>query len=167
MWKEVKPEQLTDNAFKLIGKEWMLVAAHAHGASNAMTASWGGVGIMWGKPVAFVVIRPQRYTKTFMDSAGTFSLGIFPEDCRKMLNHMGTVSGREENKIGVCGLTEELWDSAPVFAQSRMTLICRKLFAQPMEESSFLDASVISGWYPEKDFHTLYIAEITKVLIQE
>lgn len=167
MWKEIKPEQLTDNAFELIGKEWMLVAARAHDTGNAMTASWGGVGIMWGKPVAFVVIRPQRYTKTFMDSADTFSLGIFPEECRKMLSYMGTVSGRDEDKIAACNLTEEIVDSAPVFAQSRMTLVCRKLFAQPMEESSFLDPSVISKWYPDRDFHTLYIAEITKVLIRE
>ena len=60
-WKTILPESLTDNPFQLIGKEWMLVTAKKGDQVNTMTASWGGVGIMWGKPVAFIVIRPQRY----------------------------------------------------------------------------------------------------------
>ncbi|MDO4291798.1 MAG: flavin reductase [Eubacteriales bacterium] len=166
MFREIKPEELKDNAFELIGKEWLLVAASRDGKSNAMTASWGGVGVMWGKPVAFIVLRPQRYTKTFVDSADTFSLGVFPEECRRMMSYMGTVSGRDEDKIAKCGLTESLVEGAPVFEESRLTLVCRKLFAQPMEESSFLQKETVEKWYPEKDFHTLYIAEIEKVLVK-
>lgn len=54
----------------------------------------------------------------------------------------------------------------PVFEESRMTLVCRKLFAQPMEEAAFLDQKIVDSWYPDKDFHTLYIAEIEKVLVK-
>ena len=61
--KEIKPEELQKNPFQMIGKEWLLVTAEKEGKTNTMTASWGGVGIMWGKPVAYVFIRPQRYTK--------------------------------------------------------------------------------------------------------
>ena len=96
----------------------------------------------------------------------TFSLGIFPETQREMLNYMGTVSGRTEDKIAKSGLTESLVDGAPVFEESRMTLVCRKLFAQPMEEAAFLDQKTVDSWYPDKDFHTLYIAEIEKVLVK-
>ncbi len=76
MKKEIKPEELTKNPFHMIGKEWMLVTAEKDGKVNTMTASWGGVGIMWGKPVAYVFIRPQRYTKEFIDGTDTFSLSI-------------------------------------------------------------------------------------------
>ncbi|MDD7678444.1 MAG: flavin reductase family protein, partial [Anaerovibrio sp.] len=65
-FKEIAPEELQENAFKVIGKDWLLVTGTAEGKSNAMTASWGGMGVMWGKPVAFLVIRPQRYTKEFI-----------------------------------------------------------------------------------------------------
>ena len=156
MFREIKPQEIKDNPFELIGKEWLLVAANKDGKSNAMTASWGAVGEMWGKSVVMIVIRPQRYTKTFLDQTETFSLGIFPETQREMLNYMGTVSGR----------TESLVDGAPVFEESRMTLVCRKLFAQPMEEAAFLDQKTVDSWYPDKDFHTLYIAEIEKVLVK-
>ena len=67
MKTEINPKELNDNFFKAIGEEWMLVAAGNKDKFNMMTASWGGTGIMWGKPVVFVFIRPERYTREFMD----------------------------------------------------------------------------------------------------
>ena len=49
--------------FDKIGKEWMLVTAGNEEKVNTMTASWGGMGVMWGKNAAFIVIRQSRYTK--------------------------------------------------------------------------------------------------------
>ena len=163
MEREIRPEELSENVFDLIGNQWLLVAANDGEKSNAMTASWGSLGVMWGKPSAFIVIRPQRYTKEFLD----FSLSIFPKEKKEIMNYMGTVSGRDEDKIAKCGLTERIVDGAPVFAESRITLICRKQFAGPMEESSFCDPSVVERWYPQKDFHTLYIGRIEKVIVND
>ena len=47
-------EQTEVNPFKMIGKDWMLVTAGNEEKANTMTASWGGVGVMWGKNVAYV-----------------------------------------------------------------------------------------------------------------
>ena len=102
--KEIKPEELQKNPFQMIGKEWLLVTAEKEGKANTMTASWGGVGIMWGKPVAYVFIRPQRYTKEFIDAGDHFSLSVLGEDYRKTLNYFGTVSGRDEDQIAKSGL---------------------------------------------------------------
>lgn len=49
-WKTITPEEITTNPFRLIGKEWMLVTAEMNGKANTMTASWGGVGVLWNKP---------------------------------------------------------------------------------------------------------------------
>ena len=65
------------NPWKMIGDEWMLITAEKAGKVNTMTASWGGVGIMWGKTVATVYIRPQRYTKEFVDAGSSFTLSFF------------------------------------------------------------------------------------------
>lgn len=167
MEREIRPEELSENVFDLIGNQWLLVAANDGEKSNAMTASWGSLGVMWGKPSAFIVIRPQRYTKEFLDRAQTFSLSILPGEKRELLNYMGTVSGRDEDKMAKSGLTERLVEGAPVFAESRLTLVCRKQFAGPMEESSFLDPSVVEKWYPQKDFHILYIGRIEKVIVND
>ena len=108
MWDKIKPEELTENVFHLINDDWMLVAAEDGGRTNAMTASWGGVGILWGKKVAFVFVRPQRYTKEFIDKSDKLSLSFFDDSWRKMLNYMGTVSGRDEDKIAASGLHVEM-----------------------------------------------------------
>ena len=81
------------NAFDKIGKQWMLITASDGEKVNAMTASWGGLGTMWGKDVAYVVIRESRFTKEFIDREGKFSLSFPPEKYRKHMKFLGTVSG--------------------------------------------------------------------------
>lgn len=166
MWKEIKPEECKDNAFTMIGKEWMLIAAGDSEKSNAMTASWGGVGVMWGRNVAYIVVRPQRYTKEFLDTKERFTLNFLPEEYRKALNYMGTVSGRDTDKMKESGLHVTVQDEVPAFEESRMVLVCRKLFVQEMKEESFLQQEIVEKWYPNKDYHTLYIAEIEKVYVK-
>lgn len=164
---EIAPEELQQNIFQLIGKDWMLVTAGNEEKINTMTASWGGLGIMWGKNVAFVVIRPQRYTKEFIDREETFSLSFYNKEYKEKLNYFGTVSGRDENKVEKSGFNVEFYNSTPYFKEANIVFICRKLFVQKYEEASFLDSSLLDKWYPKEDLHTLYIVEIEKVFRKE
>ena len=50
------------NLFETSSKEWMLVTAGTKDKFNTMTANWGGTGFLWNRPVAFIFIRPERYT---------------------------------------------------------------------------------------------------------
>ena len=163
--RQIKPEELQKNPFQMIGKEWLLMAAEKAGKTNAMTASWGGVGIMWGKPVAYVFIRPQRYTKEFIDASDTFSLSVLGEEYRKTLSYFGTVSGRDEDKIAKSGLQVAYDGATPYFQEAGTVMICRKLFAQYYDPACFIDKTCDETWYPEKDYHMMYIAEIEKVLV--
>ena len=167
-FKEITPEELSHNPFKMIGKDWMLVAAgDSEQHCNAMTASWGGMGVMWHKNVAFVVIRPQRCTREFMDRETRFSLSFFGSEQRKILSWMGAVSGHQEkDKVAKSGLTPFMLDGTPCFKEAVTSMVCRKLFAQPYDPACFLDSTIAPEWYPDKDFHTLYIAEIEKVLVK-
>ncbi len=164
--KEITCEALNENAFKMIGKDWLLLTAKKDGKVNTMTASWGGIGVMWGKQVAFLFIRPQRYTKEFVDAAAEMSISVLPENYRKELNYFGTVSGRDEDKIEKSGLVVAEEAGVPYFAGARLAFICKKLYAQPLEAAYFLDKTNIERWYPENDFHTMYVVEIEKVLAQ-
>ena len=166
MRKEIQPEQFDKNVFQMIGKDWMLVTAEKDGKVNTMTASWGGASVMWGKNVAFVVIRPQRYTKEFIDASDTFSLSILDNSYRKTLNYLGTVSGRDEDKIQKSGLTVEHSGNTPYFKEANTVLLLKKLYHQEMSPDCFIDKSLIEKWYPNADYHTLYVAEIEKILIQ-
>lgn len=162
--REIAAENINENIFKLIGKDWMLVAAQKDGKTNAMTASWGFVGVMWGKNCLITAIRPQRYTKEFIDGSDTFSITILPDGYRDTLNYFGSVSGRDEDKIAKSGLTVEKCENTPYFAEGKLVLICRKMFAQEIKAESFIDKEALEKWYPNNDLHTLYVAEIVKVL---
>lgn len=164
---EIKPEELHSDPFTMIGTEWMLVSAKKEGVVNTMTASWGGMGILWNKKVAFVFLRPQRYTKEFIDATDQFSLSFYDANYRKQLSYLGTVSGRDENKIEKTGFHIVHEDEVPYFEEANTVLICRKLYAQEMQETCFLQEGLIDKNYPNKDYHTMYVVEIEKVITQE
>ena len=163
-FREIKPEEIGANPFRLVGSDWLLITAANAGKVNTMTASWGGFGVFWGKNAAAVVIRPTRYTKEFVDAAGRFSLCVPGDAYRKELQYPGAVSGRDEDKIAKANLTILYEDGVPYFAESGLVLFCRSLYAQEMKADCFLDESLIGRWYPKLDFHTLYVGEIEKVL---
>lgn len=162
--REILPKDLTENAFKLIGDDWMLVTASNGEKVNTMTASWGGLGIFCGKNVAFTFIRPQRYTKEFVDASDTFSLSVLPEKHRKELGYLGKVSGRDEDKIANSGLTVVYDDYTPYFEESDTVIICKKMCEIDMKENNFIQKEMCSKWFANNDYHTLYIAEIIKVM---
>ncbi len=154
-----------ENAFELIGKEWMLVTAGTEEKFNTMTASWGGVGILWNKPVAFLFIRPERYTHEFLEQNERLTLSFYGEDYRKALQICGTKSGRDTDKVKECGLTPlKLESGGMTFAESRMTLDCRKLFKTEMTEANFIDREIIDKQYgAHGGWHTVYVVEIEGV----
>lgn len=104
--KEVDVKSLDINPFTAIGDDWMLVTAGDAASHNTMTASWGGLGVLWGAPVATCYIRQSRYTKEFVDGSDLFTLSFLdPAVWRRQLSYLGRVSGRDEDKIKAAGLT--------------------------------------------------------------
>lgn len=168
-FKEISPYEIADNPSKLIGRDWLLITAGTEESCNTMTASWGQMGFQWNRPVATVYIRPGRYTREFVEQQDRFSLCFFENsrETRAALNLLGSVSGRDSNKIADAGLTTVMIDGVPAFEQARLVLVCRKLFCQDMQADSFVDKSIIDTHYPEADFHRIYIGEIQHVYSKE
>lgn len=162
-FKEIKATDLPFTPFDIKDK-WMLITAEKDGKVNTMTASWGSFGIMWNKEVVFIVIRPQRFTKEFVDSAESFSLTLFDKSYLTKLSYLGKVSGRDANKIEQTELSVKYDNNIPYFEEAETAIFAKKLYAQPMGDEFFVDKSIIDKWYPSKDFHILYVGEITKVI---
>ena len=160
-WKSISPYEL-ENACKLIGKDWMLVCA----GDNAMTASWGGMGILWNKPVSFVFIRPQRYTYQMTEANDRLTLALFDESYRDALRYFGTKSGRDGDKFTATGLTRAYTESGTLYpAEARLVLTCRKLYTDMLRKEAFLDPALL-GNYPADDFHRMYVCEIEEAWIK-
>ena len=130
----------------------------------AYIRSWGGFGHLWQREVATIYIRPQRYTKAFVDNNELFTVSFYGEEYRKALQLCGTLSGKDTNKTEQAGLTPYFVEGTTAFAEAELILVCRKLYHQDMLPELFDDPAVEQAMYPQKDYHTLYIGEIVKVL---
>ena len=164
MFEKIDHKALDQNVFSLIGDQWMLITAGKQDQCNTMTASWGGLGVLWGKPVATVYIRPQRYTLEFVEREDTFTLCFFGEQYRKALALCGSKSGRDVDKVKECGFTVATAEGAPYFEEADLVLVCKKAYWQDMDPTHFLDGEIDSKWYPGKDYHRIFIGEIVEVL---
>ena len=158
--------EIPDNVFKLIGREWMLLTSGTKENYNMMTASWGGLGILWMKPVCFIFVRPSRYTYEFLEKNDQFSIGFFTEEQKPILNLCGSKSGREINKMKDVELTPVEDSDTVYFEESRMVFICKKIYHHDINDENFV-SPVREDIYKEGDFHRMYICEITKCLLKE
>lgn len=163
--KRIELKDLTENFFETISKEWMLITAGTPEHFNTMTASWGGIGFLWNKPVAFVFIRPERYTYEFAEKNEYLTLSFLGDENRQIHNICGSKSGRDTDKVQETGLTPLPTPEGNItFEQSRLTLECRKLYSRMLEPESFIDKQPLEKWYSENNgMHKMYIVEIVNV----
>lgn len=157
---------MKENASEKIAEEWMLVTPGVLGRWNAMTASWGGFGHIWNVDVAFVFVRPSRFSFGFMEREEGFTLSFLGEEGRKALAICGSKSGRDTDKAKAAGITPRGFAAGQAaqervgFEEARIVLSCRKLFAQDLSPDSFVDPSILPLHYPKGDLHRLYVGAI-------
>jgi len=162
---ESHPREITDNVIKLIGREWMLLTSGTKDSYNMMTASWGGLGILWYKPVCFIFVRPSRYTYQFLEKSDYFSIGFFSEEYKPVLNLLGSKSGRDINKMEEANLSLIEDSDTIYFQESRMVFICKKIYAHDINNKNFI-TPIRDDVYKDNDFHRMYICEIVKCLVK-
>ena len=161
MFKQVDIQAAMSNPIGQIGSDWMLVTSGSVSKFNMMTASWGAAGFMWNKPVVFVFIRTNRFTFEFMENNPSFTVSFFNADKKKILSFCGSHSGRDVDKASACGLTAFQTPCGSVaFEESKLYFECRKMYAQQMHASSFIDKEALDKWYSKDPMHKMYVAEI-------
>ena len=167
-FRKITIEELSVHPYSAIAKEWMLITAgnEARGY-NTMTASWGHLGSIWGYPTSVIFIRPQRFTKEFVDREEYYTLAFFGPEYKKALGYLGTKSGRDEDKVAAVGLTPVFVEDTTAFAEAKLVLVCRKLYRAPLKEEGFLDKTVLDESYPKRDLHDMYVGEITGIYVKE
>lgn len=166
-FQKINIQDLQMNPFISIGKEWMLITAGNKDKVNTMTASWGGVGVLWGQDVITAYIRPQRYTKEFVDQQDCFSLSFFNGDYKKELGVLGSVSGRQQDKIKDVDFHVTFLEDVPTFEEASTVFIVEKIYEDTIKPENFKDLSLDEKWYPQKDYHTVYIAKIKAVYVKK
>ncbi len=148
---------------RLWDEHWFLLTSgdFARGGFNAMTVSWGSLGVIWNRPFAQVVVRPTRHTYSFMERSDSFTLCSFSPERQPALELLGSRSGRDGDKIVESGLTPIASSqvAAPGFAEAELILECRKIYWDDLEPTHFLDPGIEKN-YPIRDYHRIYFGEI-------
>lgn len=165
-FKEISPLEIQENTLKLIGKDWGLLTSGTAEQFNSMTVSWGSMGIMWNKPVAFTFVRPQRYTIEFTENNDYSTLCFFDDSYREALTFCGTKSGRDFDKPKETGLTPVTDGLCPYYSQAKLVLILKKLYSQFLTPEGAL-SSIVTDQYKAGDYHKMYVSEIVTALIKE
>lgn len=165
--KTINPYDLSLNPLHILEKRWAILVA-GDKRPNPMTVAWGGFGALWQKPVVTVYVRPTRFTHKFLMSRDEFTLNILPVRFKKALNICGTLSGRDCDKWEKSGLRPRRSTKVevPGVAEAELTFECRTIARFPMKPKDFLDAS-IEEFYPEKDYHTVFIGEVLRIFGEE
>lgn len=155
--------QLNTDILQLFNKEWALVTAGNRDSFNTMTIAWGGLGTLWSTPVATVYVKPIRYTHDFLESNDYFTVSFFNEEHRKALGLLGTVSGRDCDKVAQSGLTPLFIDNGVTFDEAYVTLVCKKIYRQDMDIHA-MPQFAIDRYYQTEAPHTMFIGEVVDVI---
>lgn len=165
-YKRIDPEKIPGNIIKMLNDDWMLVTAGNSAKFNMMTASWGGLGVLFGKPSAFCFINPMRYTYSLLEQGDTYTLSFYTEAYRDALKLCGSVSGKDTDKVRASGLTPMTTPSgAQAFSEAWMVIECRKMVVQPLSQSVIVDPAVRQQ-FDGKPVNTMFVGEILNVWIK-
>jgi flavin reductase (DIM6/NTAB) family NADH-FMN oxidoreductase RutF len=170
-----------DYASEIMGalKTGVLLTTKAGDRVNAMTVSWGSLGILWGKPTFTVYVREHRFTTTQLARNPQFTInvpvGTFDND---ILRVCGTKSGHLVDKVGALGLSlvEPERIEVPGIAALPLTLECMVVYSQ-RQDGTAIPPRTIAKFYPQdvestfhgsnRDLHTAYWGEIVSAYIAE
>jgi len=162
--------QLVINPYDLISRQSLVLTSgsFAEHAFNAMTISWGFLGVLWDKPCMLVAVRPTRFTYTFLERSSDFTVCAFPPAFKRDVAYLGSHSGRDEDKIAKTHLTPiaSTQVQTPCYAEAELILECHKIYWSDLDPAHFLDSSIFNN-YPRKDYHRLYIGEIIAIRAAE
>jgi len=148
--------------FKVMGEMGLLlVSVDPAGKPNTMTIGWGTVGIIWGKPIFAVLVRPSRYTYNCMEHTCDFTVNVPSKNMSDILAFCGSKSGRDHDKfkekglIAIPGKTVK----SPIIEQCLIHYECKVVHKNDVLKEK-LDGKIISSAYKSGDFHTIYYGEI-------
>lgn len=152
--------EFTADMISLFNQQWALVTAGSPESFNTMTISWGGLGTLWSRPVATVYVKPVRYTHEFLERNEYFTVSFFGPQYKKALGLLGSLSGRDCDKVKLSGLTPvPAGHGAVTFAEAERTLVCRKIYSQDLSLEA-IPGFARETYYRTEAPHTMYIGEI-------
>ncbi|MDR1451044.1 MAG: hypothetical protein LBI57_01730 [Helicobacteraceae bacterium] len=159
-WREADIKEFEGGIIARMSKDWALLAAGSAEDYNAMTVSWRLMGYLWERPVVVCFVRPQRFTRNFVDKNDGFSLTFFGKETKTRVHKVfGFESGKDIDKAAKAKAQPIVFDGGAIgFEEAKETISCRKIYADDFNSKNFLDRSIDKLY--DGDYHRFYIGEI-------
>jgi flavin reductase (DIM6/NTAB) family NADH-FMN oxidoreductase RutF len=126
-----------------------------------MTISWGMFGIMWGRPIVMVMVRPTRFTWTLISQASDFTVNWLPPALANAMRLCGSTSGKNADKFKAAGIRAVAGSVvlSPVIAESELSIEARVVYRDQIQAQNFVDRNLLSC-YEAHDYHGLFFGEV-------
>ena len=168
---DLKPDEwlnhpgLARETYERMTHEGILLASlDRQGKLNPMTIGWGVFGLIWGRPVFEVLVRPSRYTYQCIEHTGDYTVNVMPEALKDVAEFCGTTSGRDVDKMAANELTTltSKHIASGGIAEANIVFECKVVHHNDVQEPAF-NKEIISHYYPKGDFHRVYFGQILLV----
>lgn len=136
---------------------------------NTMIIGWGGINIIWGRPIFIVLVRDSRATYELIESSDEFTVSIpFDHSLNDAIQICGTKSLREMDKFAYCHLTPVKGRKieTPIIGEAKLHYECKVIYKQTLDQSVVPDVVKDRYYHPGAN-HTVYYGEIVDQYIYE
>ena len=168
-YEVVEAKDFNDNIFKLVSEDFTVITAGEQ--ANSMLAGWGGIGVLFDKPVTWGVLRANRFTLEKMRETGTFTMCYFAEEYKEDIMKFGMSSGRDSKKMEETALSlMQTPAGVPAFEEAKIIIECKLIAATSVNKDEFYTEEARQffqeGSDDAGDWHKIIFGDITKIYVK-
>jgi len=169
LFKTLDAQAIPSDVFTLISKDCAVITAGTPERYNSMVAGWGGWGVLFSKPSAFLMLRSNRYTLELMRKEQRYTMTFFDDTYKDDFMLFGQSSGRDgDDKMRNTRLTAVQTPSGNMtFKEAKLIIECKLVQITTVSPNDFFteeSKTFIDKAYAEThDYHKLVFGEITNV----
>jgi len=172
LFNQISPEEISDNVFTLVGKDFTVITAGKEDHYNSMIGSGGGLGMLFMKPTTWCILRADRYTLELIQKVQTYTMSYFSNEFKERMLFLGSKSGRDSEKMKEVELTSVQTPSGDMsFKEARLILECKLTaltIANPDDFYTQETKDYINEAYQEANvYRKLAFGEITRVWMKK
>jgi flavin reductase (DIM6/NTAB) family NADH-FMN oxidoreductase RutF len=172
LFKQISPEKICDNVFTLVGKVLPVITAGKGDHYNSMTASGGGLGLLFMKPSTWSILRADRYTLEMIQKEQTYTMSYFPNEYKEQILFLGSKSGRDSEKMKEVELTSVQTPSGDLsFKEARLVIECKLTALTTVSPNDYCTQEAkdsINDAYKEANVYRKFVfGEITHVWVKK
>lgn len=172
IFKQISQDEIQESVFKLLGKDFFIIAVGDNTKYNAMIGSGGYFGVLMGKPTTVCYVRGDRYTLEIIKKTKKYTLTFLRDEDKPKMFFFGKTSGREMNKMNGHELVAcETPNGVVSFEEAKLIVECKLVQLTTARPDDFVDKEAkgyaMQAYEEDKVYRELMFGEISNVWVRK